>query len=403
MSRPSSYDVIVVGLGAMGSAAAYRLARRGVRVLGLDRWSPPHTHGSSHGRSRIIREAYFEHPLYVPLVQRAYACWAEIEALSGRRIYRRTGGLMLGAPDGAVVAGARRSALEHGLPFEELSADEVRRRFPAWRPPEDAVGIFEPRAGMLDPEAAIEAHLGLARREGAVLRFDEPVVSWTAAGDGVEATTPRGTYRAARLVLAVGAWTPGLLPGLDLPLAVERNVVCWFDPPRRTAGEASRPGMDAAAARATGLAPHAAHLFAPERFPVFIHELTPGLAWYGFPDTGDGVKAAIHHGGEVVEPEAVRRRVTDDDVARIRTLLRAHLPAADGPLREATVCLYTNAPDDHFLIDRHPEHAAVVIASPCSGHGFKFAAAIGEVIAELALDGRSRFDLSPFRIERLRR
>lgn len=403
MSRSPTFDVVVAGLGAAGSAAAYHLARRGARVLGIDRFAPPHAMGSSHGRSRIIREAYFEHPLYVPLVRRAYAGWEELEATSGRRIYLRTGGLMLGPADGEVVGGARRSAIEHGLPYEELTAEEVRHRFPAWRLPEDTVGIFEPRAGMLDPEAAIEAHLELARRHGAELRFDEPLVAWRAAGDGVEVATSRATYRAARLVLAVGAWTPHLLAPLDLPLVVERNVVAWFDTTGPTGAPpalGSHPAAGDASLPASG---HTADLFAPERFPVFIHEFRPGIAWYGFPDTGDGVKAGIHHGGEATDPETVRREATEQDVARIRALLRAHLPGADRPLREAAVCLYTNAPDDHFVLDRHPDHPAVIVASPCSGHGFKFAPAIGEVAAELALDGDTRFDLTPFRLERLLR
>ncbi len=431
MTHPHTVDVVVAGLGAAGSAAAYHLARRGVRVIGVDRFAPPHAMGSSHGRSRIIREAYFEHPLYVPLVRRAYAGWEELESSSGRRIYLRTGGLMLGPEDGTVVAGARRSALEHGLPFEELTSEEIRRRFPAWRLPDDVVGIFEPRAGMLDPEAAIEAHLELARRHGADLRFGEAIVSWRADGDGVEVATSRGTYRAARLVLAVGAWTPRVLAPLGLPLVVERNVVAWFDTtseragaragspdllrvrtgsPDRVQGRAGSPerargraGSPARGAQPTPAADDVADLFSPERFPVFIHEFRPGVAWYGFPDVGDGVKAGIHHSGEATDPETDLREATERDVARIRALVRAHLPAADRPLREAAVCLYTNAPDHHFLLDRHPDHSSVLVVSPCSGHGFKFAPAIGEVVADLALDGRTRFDLTPFRIDRLLR
>lgn len=421
MTHSPTADVVVAGLGAAGSAAAYHLARRGVRVIGVDRFAPPHAMGSSHGRSRIIREAYFEHPLYVPLVRRAYAGWEELESLSGRRIYLRTGGLMLGPEDGTVVAGARRSALEHGLPFEELTSEEVRRRYPAWRLPDDIVGIFEPRAGMLDPEAAIEAHLELARRHGADLRFDEPLVSWREEGDGVEVATSRARYRAAWLVLAVGAWTRRVLAPLDLPLVVDRNVVAWFDTTSERARARTRwPARSSARTRLpdrarghTGAPAHGAlpgpaaddvaGYFSPERFPVFIHEFRPGLAWYGFPDVGDGVKAGIHHSGAATDPETEGREASEDDVARIRALVRAHLPAADRPLREATVCLYTNTPDDHFLVDRHPDHPAVLVVSPCSGHGFKFAPAIGEVVAELALEGRSRFDLTPFRIDRLLR
>jgi sarcosine oxidase len=381
-ARHDAYDVIVVGLGAMGSAACWHLARRGARVLGVDRFDPPHGHGSSHGRSRIIREAYFESPLYVPLVRRAYELWAELEAATGERLLHQTGGLMLGPPDGAVVAGALASARQHALPYEELSAAEVVRRFPGFRPTVDMVGVWEPRAGWLAPERAIAAHLALAARHGAELRTNEPALRWRAGGGGgagVEVTTAYGTYAARRLVLAAGAWTRALLgPALDLPLVVERVVQHWFRPARAT------------------------DLFAPGRFPIFICEYAPGLAWYGFPDAGDGVKAALHHHGELgVDPDALRRDVGPDEVAYVRALLRTFMPAADGPLAESAVCMYTNTPDEHFVIDAHPGHPEVVIASPCSGHGFKFSSAIGELVAELATEGRTAFDLTPFRVGRL--
>ncbi|MFI5246589.1 MAG: N-methyl-L-tryptophan oxidase, partial [Gemmatimonadales bacterium] len=241
------FDVIVLGLGAMGSSTAYQLARRGKRVLGVDQFTPPHAFGSSHGRSRIIREVCFEEPLYVPLVKRAYDGWAELQARSGKRLLRRTGGLMVGAPDGRVVSGARSCALEHHLPCEELSAHEVRGRFPALQLPDDTVAIWEPRAGVLDPEAAIDAQLSLASAAGAELRFSERVTKWTATAEGVEVRTRGGVWAAERLVITAGPWIGDLVPELGLPLTVERNAVFWFDPL------------------------HPAD-FTPERFPVFIHE-----------------------------------------------------------------------------------------------------------------------------------
>ena len=360
----------------MGSAAAFHLARRGNRVLGLDRYSPPHTLGSSHGKSRIIREAYFENPLYVPLVQRAYECWSELEALSGRRLFTRTGGMMIGPPAGAVVNGARASAIAHGLPYDELSAEDLHRRVHAFHPDADSVAIWEPRAGIIAPEAAVETHLSLARARGAELRFDEPMIGWSAVDGGIEVSTATGIIRARRLVIAVGAWASDVLRELVLPLTVERNAVFWFDQKRPT---------DA---------------FAPDRFPIFIHEYAPGRMWYGFPDVGDGIKVALHHQGEAAHPDAPRRMVADDEVSRIRSLVDRFIPAANGSLRETAVCLYTNTPDDHFIIDRHPSQSDVIIASPCSGHGFKFSSAVGEVIADLAMDRSSRFDLRPFAINR---
>jgi sarcosine oxidase len=371
------FDAIVAGLGAIGSSTAFHLARRGQRVLGLDRFAPPHTLGSSHGKSRIIREAYFENPLYVPLVRRAFECWAELEALSGDALLTKTGGLMIGPRDGVVVRGALASATTHDLPHEVLSAEALRRRVPAFIVPDGEVGVWEPRAGILAPEAAIDAYLKLARASGAELRFNEPVLAWAATGDGVEVTTQRGMARAKQLIVCAGAWAREVVPDLALPLTVERNAVYWFEPARD------------------------AGLFAPERFPIFIHEFAPGRAWYGFPDVGDGVKVALHHQGETTTPDAVRRTVGDDEIAMVRSLLAQFLPAANGALRDTTVCLYTNTPDEHFIVDRHPDHRAVIVASPCSGHGFKFSSALGEVIADLVTRGETRFDLTPFRLDRL--
>ncbi len=369
------FDVIVLGLGAMGSSTVYQLALRGQKVLGIDQFTPPHAFGSSHGKSRIIREAYFEDPLYVPLVKRAYNDWAELQARSGKRVLTRTGGLMIGAPDGIVVSGARASAVEHNLPYEELSASQLRARFPALRPTDDTVAIWEPRAGVLDPETAIEAQLSVARAARAELKFGEKVTKWRATADGVEVTTWSGVYTAARLVISAGSWTSGLLPDLQLPLTVERQAIFWFDP----------------------LKPEP---FTPNNFPIFIHEYAPGKTWYGFADFGDGVKAALHHQGETTTPQTVRRAVNDSEVTVVRDLLAKYIPDANGPLRSATVCLYTNSPDENFILDTHPEHPAVFIASPCSGHGFKFSIAIGELIADDLMGEKPRFDLTPFRIGR---
>ncbi|HTR77374.1 MAG TPA: N-methyl-L-tryptophan oxidase [Gemmatimonadaceae bacterium] len=371
-------DAIVVGLGAMGSSTVYQLALRGQKVLGIDQFTPPHSFGSSHGKTRIIREAYFEDPLYVPLVKRAYNGWAELQARSGKRVLSRTGGLMIGPRDGIVVSGARASAVEHKLPYEELGAAELRARFPALTPPDDAVAIWEPRAGALDPEAAIDAQLSIARAAKAELRFGERVTKWNASENGVQVTTFTGTYTAARLVICAGSWVTSLLPELALPLTVERQPVCWFDP------------LDPAE-------------FTPNKFPIFIHEYAPGRTWYGFANFGDGVKAALHHQGETTTPQTVRRAVDDAEVATVRGLLERFVPRANGALRSTTVCLYTNAPDEHFILDTHPAHPEVFVASPCSGHGFKFSIAIGELIADELSGEKPRFDLAPFRLARFAR
>jgi len=372
----ANYDVVIIGLGAMGSAAAYHLARRGQRVLGLDRFSPPHTMGSSHGQTRIIREAYFEHPSYVPIVKRAYVLWDELSLAANAPLILQTGGLMIGTPDSIVFSGAKTSADTHDLPHEILTASDVRQRFPALRPSDDMMAVLEPRAGILFPERCIAAHLSLAARHGANIHCEEPVVRWNAIENGVEVVTTKGTYHAGQMILSAGSWARGLLPGLNAPLTTERQTLFWFEPK-------SSP-----------------RLFYPERLPIHLWEIAGGEGrrhFYGFPDLGEGVKMAWHHHGANVSPDFVSREVTPDEVETMRGLLRRHLPQADGRLRSTTVCLYTNTPDEHFWIDRHPAHPQVLIASPCSGHGFKFSAAIGEILSDLAIDGRSQFDLNLFK------
>ena len=356
----------------MGSAAAYHLARAGRKVLGLDRFASPHPFGSSHGQTRIIREAYFEHPLYVPLVQRAYELWAELEHESGRKLFQHTGGLMIGRPDSAEVSGALRSAREHHLKFELLTAAELGRQFPAFRPADDMVAVWEPRAGMVFPERCIEAHLSLAGKHGLELRFDDPVSRWEPVPGGVRVVSATGQYEAGQLLLTAGSWTRSLLADLNLPLTVERQIQFWFEPKKSA-------------------------FFRPDRCPIHIWEHGPGRHFYGFPDLGDGLKIAGHHEGQTANPDSINRAVSPEEVEAMRALLRQFLPDADGALRSAVVCMYTNTPDHHFFIDRHPAHAEVLIASPCSGHGFKFSSCVGEVLAQLIVNGESRFDLSLFR------
>ncbi|MSU33741.1 MAG: N-methyl-L-tryptophan oxidase [Pedosphaera sp.] len=366
-------DFLIVGLGAMGSAAAHHLAQRGAKVLGLDRFTPPHTLGSSHGQTRIIREAYFEHPDYVPLIQRAYELWDTLAHAVGEELLRRTGGLMIGPPDGVVVSGARRSVEAHHLPHEVLTAGDVRRRYPGLRPDNDMLAVFEPRAGILFPERCVAANLRLAAGHGATLRFDEQVLHWSPDGDGVCVVTALGKYRARQLVLTAGSWINSLLPDLNLPFTVERQVQFWF-------GAARTPDV-----------------FHPDRCPVHLWQYDGDRFFYGFPDLGNGVKVACHHRGEPADPNAEDREVSPEEIEGMQGILRRFLPAAADSLREAVVCKYTMTPDEHFWIDRHPAYPQVLIVSPCSGHGFKFSAVIGEVVADLLMSGRSRFDLSLFR------
>jgi len=284
---------------------------------------------------------------------------------------------MLGPADGGVVAGTLASARAHGLPHEVLDAPEVRRRFPAFTIDDGKIGVLDKVAGVLFPEDCIRAHAAAATEAGAELRWQEPVVSWNSTGDSVEVKTAQGTYAAGNLVLCAGPWMGELLADLSVPLAVERNVLYWF-----------RPTTDIT-------------LFAPEWFPVFLIEYEPGKLFYGFPALGDdGVKVARHHTGVRCSPTDIRREVNQDEIGEAREILERNLPTVNGDLLSATTCMYTNTPDGHFIIDRDPRHPNVILASPCSGHGFKFASVIGEVLADLACDGQTKHPIDMFRLGR---
>ncbi|MFN0130301.1 MAG: N-methyl-L-tryptophan oxidase [Verrucomicrobiales bacterium] len=379
-----TFDTIVLGLGGMGSAAAMHLARAGQRVLGLEQFKAPHDRGSSHGHTRVIRQAYFEHPSYVPLLLRAYELWSELERAAGVELLNLCGGLMMGTESSEVVAGSRRSAKDHGLAHECLDAREIRRRFSAFRIPDDTVAVFETAAGLVYCERAVSAHLSVASRLGADLRFEEAASSWmTTASGGVAVTTPRDTYHADQLVITPGPWAPTLLADLRVPLVVERQVLFWFQPPDGVAD------------------------FLPQRFPIHIWQRLDGATPYGFPavDGPDGgVKIAFYRklASEVCTPENVDRRIRDDDLAGMRGTLSEFLPGLNGPLLRASTCLYTLTPDLHFLIGTHPRHPQVRFAAGFSGHGFKFCSVIGEVLADLVLRGVSRHDISLFCADRFR-
>lgn len=362
------FDVIVAGLGAMGSAAVWQFARRGLKVVGIDQFSPPHTFGSSHGHTRIIREAYFEHPVYVPLVQRAYELWHDLETESGQKLFVQTGGLMVGAPDSVVFGGAKRSAETHRLQHEILTAREVTRRFPGITPDENMMAVWEPRAGFLYPEECIRAQLKQALARGCALRCNEKILNWRDDGGEVLVETSAGRYRAKNLVVTAGAWLQQMVPELALPLRIERQILFWF--------ATTEPTSD----------------FRLGHCPVHLWQYGPDQYFYGFPDVGQGVKVALHHQGVTAHPDTVNREVTEAEVRGMREVLARFLPRANGALSSTAVCLYTNTPDGHFLIDRHPNHPRVLVASPCSGHGFKFASAIGEMVCDLVIRGESRFD-----------
>jgi len=332
--------------------------------------------GSSHGGSRVIRETAFEHPRYVPLARRAYENWRRLEAATNTSLLHVTGALYVGPADGGLVAGTLASARQHDINHEVLELPPLARRYPALHDLDGAIGVLEPGAGWLDPESAVAAALRHAATRGIELRFDEPVTGWEPSGDGLRVTTSRGTYEAGRLLLAAGAWMPELAGVAGQGLSVERQVQHWFAP----ASDAGRS------------------------LPVFIRQ-TEAAVFYAVPPAAraDGaIKVAVHHDGAPTTPETVQRDVGDAEISATRRLLERYAPALAGAHRASAVCLYTNSSDGQFVIDRHPAHRSVVVASPCSGFGFKFASAVGEILAGLLLDEEGGgFDLTPFRVGRL--
>ena len=370
------FDVVICGLGAMGSAALEHLARRGVRALGIERYAPGHDRGSSHGRTRIIRLGYYEHSSYVPLLRRAYALWRELEVASGIELLHITGILEIGPPGGALVRGTLASSQHHQLPHEVLSAPELMRRFPQFEVPADYVGVLQPDGGWLAVEPVFEAWLRLARRTGAEVRSGDTVHAIEQRGSVVHVRTDSGVVEAACVIVAAGAWTPSLLPVLARHVRVTREVMAWFD-----------PGPSAI-----------------EYLPVFMLESRHGIH-YGIPpprgDVTGGIKVAKHHHrNQTVDPDSCDRVVSREDEGLIRAALADHAPGLNGRLLAAKTCLYTMTPDGDFLIDRLPGSPRIFVASACSGHGFKFAPVIGEILADLAMSGETQHAIARFRLDR---
>jgi len=358
-------DVIVVGLGADGSAAAAELARRGERVVGIEAFPRGHTLGSSGGLTRVIRLAYYEHADYVPLLRRAWERWRELEREQGVTLLQQVGGLCIGPRGGRLVVGSQRSAVQHNLDHELLSPDALRARWPVFELDPDWWAVAEPNAGYLFPERCIEAHVAVAERSRATLRFDTRVTSIARRGAGVRVQAGGESFDAERVVVTAGAWNDRLLPQLAGLLHVDRVPLFWFEP------IASKDEL--------------------ARLPVYIVDGGRERGWYGFPYLEDqGLKAAPLGTGIPCDPDTVDRTTTDADAAPIISALCRYLPSAAGELRSSKVCMYTVSPDEHFVIG---SDGPIAYASACSGHGFKFSSVMGEILADLATTGRSRHDI----------
>jgi sarcosine oxidase len=372
----TTFDVIVLGVGGMGSATCFELARRGRRVLGLEQFPLVHDQGSSHGLVRIIRTAYFENPDYVPLLRRAWERWYELERLRGVHLLTECGCLNLGPPDSGVIKGVRQAAQQHGLSIEVLDAKDIRRRFPPFCFDDGMLGVLEHQGGFLHVEACVRAHIEAARECGATILAEEPAVSWSATAGGVQVKTARDEYHATKLVITAGPWAGRLLARFGANLRLMRQVQLWFGTQDDRA-------------------------FQRNRFPVYIGEVPEGH-FYGFPVIdGFGHKLARHYGApELLSPDEIDRRPHADDDLSVQDFLRKYLPLVTGPVRRAQVCTYTLSPDRHFIIDVHPEHANVSFATGFSGHGFKFASVVGEIMADLADKGQTDLPIGMFQVKR---
>lgn len=370
------FDAIVIGVGGMGSAAVFELARRGLRVLGLERHDIPHELGSSHGVNRIIRLAYFEHPSYVPLLRRAYALWRELETACGEQLLFITGSIDAGEPGSRTVSGSLQSCAQHDLDHELLDADALRRRFPGYQLSRSMQAVFQPEGGFVLCERAIVNYVEAARARGAEVHSREAVVGWDLTGAGVEVKTDAASYRARRLVVTAGPWIATLIPALSAFARPERQVLLWSEP--------RHP-----------------EYFQLGAFPVFNLD-SPEGHFYGFPVFGTaGFKIGrYHHRYQNVDPDRMDRDCHDEDEAVIRDGIRRYFPDADGPTVAMKTCLFTNSPDEHFIIDRVADAANVAIAAGFSGHGFKFCSVVGEMLAELVTDGETRLDRTLFRLSR---
>lgn len=365
-----AYDVIVVGVGSMGAATCLSLAQRGARVLGLEQFDIPHRLGAHHGHSRMVRQAYFEHPDYVPLLRRAMRYWEHLHEASELPILRRTGGLYMGRANGDIVRGSAAASRTHGLDHELLDRDALARRYPQFHVPEDFAALYEAAAGVVFPEHAVSVQADGALRCGADIRAREAVIDWSPDGNGVAVRTARETYSAGHVIFTAGAWTDRLVRDLAIPLTVTRQTLVW-------------------------LWPTTTELFETTRCPVWLIEVEPGTGYYGIPllQHPPGLKIALHRAGEKVDPDRVGREVSEDELQSLLQFAKTYVPEAAGPIMSSQVCLYTHSPDSHFIIDRHPEYRQAWLACGFSGHGFKFCGVVGEALADLALTGRTELPI----------
>lgn len=380
-SAHNLFDVIVLGVGSMGSAACYHLAKRGSKVLGLDQFEIPHNQGSHHGKSRMIRKAYYENPDYVPLLHRAYELWDELQIKAKEPVINRTGAVYFGRPEDSIVSGSLESAKQHHLPHRSLNTSEIQEDFPSFSLPDSFVGLFEPDGGYVRPEEGIVEHAWQASGAGAKILTNTPALDWNVTPHGVEVRTAEGTLYGDQLIISAGAWINSIFKNLGVKLSVTRQVQAWFEPE-------SNPEK-----------------FSPENFPCWFIETNPPYGHYGFPilPGQKGLKIAEHKPGIQIPLDEIGNALeppTPAELDSLKEILAQYIPGSAGPLIKSCTCLYTNTPDQHFILGKHPEHNRVTVAGGFSGHGYKFASVIGEILADLAIEGDTRHSIEFLSLDR---
>jgi len=375
-SLSQEFDCIVIGVGGMGSSTLYNLAKRGRRVLGLEQFDIPHAEGSSHGVNRIIRLAYYEHPSYVPLLRRAYELWSEIESVTGEQLLYKTGSIDTAPSGHEVFEGSLESCLLHDIPHRVLNHAQINEEFPGYQLPPGHMGLLQGDGGFVLSERSIVAYANAAMSTGAEIHAREVVSGWEPDQGGVRVFTDRGEYTAERLVITAGAWTSGMVPILDDLAVPERQVLAWLQP------------IDGS-------------LYTPEVFPVFNAYFDEGR-YYGFPVYGiPGFKVGrYHHLEEVIDPDFAIKTVNSEDEAVLRSAVERYFPKANGTTMTLKTCMFTNTPDEHFIVDLLPANSQVAVAAGFSGHGFKFASVIGEILADLAINGETEHNIDLLKIDR---
>ena len=375
--KKNIYDVIIIGLGAMGSAASYYLSKNGVKVLGLDTYEPPHKLGSSHGHTRVIREAYHEGTSYVPIVKRAYELWNELDHEIEDKLILEYGGMYLG-DDGKYLSDAKKSAKKYDIPIKEFSSKEIKEKYNILNPPNNFKGLLENRSGAVFPEKAISNFLSKSINNGSSHNYNEKVIGWEKQSKFYKVETDKNNYFAEKLIFSSGAWIKNLVPSLKLPVKIERQVLFWFDPIKDK------------------------DKFHYSNMPNTGWDLDNGMEFYTQPNIENkGFKVAMHHNGKFISEDDLNRESNADDLSIVKNFLEEYIPLANGKLIDSRVCVYTNTPDLDFIIDFYPNDENIIICSPCSGHGFKFTPAIGEICSELVINNAVNYDLSEFSIKRL--